>query len=114
MAGGRGPLLAFVWHLAIARDRPARLLLGIEPATAQAIGELPIGALDAVSQLLAPRLEARFRGRQQFWGALRDCLRIPSDAGRRARLRRFALQLQGADSARGLPLQRRLRRETQA
>jgi hypothetical protein len=105
--------VAFAWHLAQARDRPARLLLGIEPDTAAVIAELPVGALDAVSQSVAPDLEARFRSRQSFWAAVRDCLRVPSDANRRARLRRFALQLQGSDSARGLQLQRRVRLQTQ-
>lgn len=106
--------LAFAWHLAQARDRPARLLLGMEPATAQALAEVPAGVLDGLALSIAPQLEARFRDRESFWSALRDCLRIPSDAVRRARLRRLALQLQGTDSARSLQLQRRIRLKAQA
>jgi hypothetical protein len=106
--------LAFAWHLAQARDRSARLLLGMDPATAQALAEVPVGMLDGVAQAMAPQLEARFCARESFWSAVRDCLRIPSDAVRRARLRRLALQLQGSDSARGLLLQRRVRLQTQA
>ncbi|MCU0975013.1 MAG: hypothetical protein MUC71_01710 [Steroidobacteraceae bacterium] len=105
--------LSFAWHLAQARDRPARLLLGMEPATAHAIAEVPVGLLDGLALGLAPQLEARFCGRPCFWMAVRDCLRIPSDAVRRARLRRLALQLQGADSARGQQLQRRVRLQAQ-
>jgi hypothetical protein len=106
--------LAFAWHLAQVRDRPARLLLGMEPVTAQALAEVPVGLLDGLAQSVAPQLEARFRDRPAFWGAVRDCLRIPSDAVRRARLRRLALQLQGADSARLLQIQRRARLQHQA
>lgn len=105
--------LSFAWHLAQARDRPARLLLGMEPATAQALAEVPVGLLDGLAAAVAPQLEARFSSRPSFWTAVRDCLRIPSDAVRRARLRRLALQLQGTDSARGQQLQRRVRLQAQ-
>ncbi len=113
LAGFTRAALSFAWHLAQARDRPARLLLGMEPATAQALAEVPVGLLDGLASGLSPQLEARFSNRPSFWMAVRDCLRIPSDAVRRARLRRLALQLQGTDSARGQQLQRRIRLQTQ-
>lgn len=106
--------LAFAWHLAQARERAARLLLGMEAATVGVLAEMPVGQVDGLAQAMASQLQARFASRPSFWGAIRDCLRIPSDAVRRARLRRLALQLQGADSAREQQLQRRVRLQAQA
>lgn len=114
LAGLTRSVLSFAWHLAQARERAARLLLGMETATAAVLAELPVGVLDGLALSMAPQLQARFASRPSFWSALRDCLRIPSDAARRERLRRLALQLQGADSAREQQLQRRLRLHAQA
>ena len=104
--------MVFAWHLADARDRAARLVLGLEPATAAALAEVPVGQLEGCAQQMAPRLAARFSGREAFWRARRDTLWFPSDLVTRARLRRLALQLQGMDSARQLQLQRRVIRPT--
>ena len=102
--------LTFAWHLAQDHERSARLLLGIEPATARVLVDLPVGALDALAHGMAPQLGARFCTREVFWGSMRDALRVPSDAARRERLRRLGLQLHGMDSARAQQLHRRGRR----
>jgi hypothetical protein len=102
------------WHLVQAEPRAARLALGMEPATQEALGNVPIGCLDALARRMAGSLAARFCTRERFWFEVSAVLRAGPDAGRLDRLRLLGLQLQGAESARVQLLHRRLRRSTQA
>lgn len=102
------------WHLAQSEPRAARLALGMEPATQDALGSVPIGSLDALAGRVAASLSARFCTRERFWSEVGALLRFGPDAGRLDRLRLLGLQLQGAEAARVQLLHRRLRRSTQA
>jgi len=101
------------WHLVQTEPRAARLALGMEPAIQDVVGEVPIGALDALARRLAGSLSARFCTREGFWSQVNAVLRFGPEAGRLDRLRLLGLQLQGAEAARVQLLHRRLRRSTQ-
>lgn len=102
------------WHLVQAEPRAARLALGMEPATQDVMGNVPIGALDALARRMAGSLSARFCTRERFWSEVNGVLRFGPEDGRIDRLRLLGLQLQGAEAARVQLLHRRLRRSTQA
>jgi len=104
--------LMLAWHLAQLDFRVARLALGVEPGTQEALESLPVGALDSFARRLAPAVSARFATRQRFWSQLTTALRMPTEAARLERLKLLGLQLQGAESARVQQLHRRLRRIT--
>jgi hypothetical protein len=102
--------LMLAWHLAQLDYRVARLALGVEPGTQEALESLSVGALDSFARRLAPAVSARFATRQRFWFQLIAALRMPRDRDRLERLKLLGLQLQGAESARVQQLHRRLRR----
>lgn len=102
------------WHLAQTEPCAAQLALGMEPATREVLGDVPIGSLDALARRMAGSLSARFCTRERFWSEVTSVLRFGPDSGRLDRLRLLGLQLQGAEAARMQLLHRRLRRSTQA
>jgi hypothetical protein len=102
--------LVLAWHLAQLDRRVARLALGVEEGTREALESLPLGTLDSFARRLTPAVSARFAGRPRFWSQLIAALRVPSETARLERLKLLGLQLQGADSARVQQLHRRLRR----
>jgi hypothetical protein len=106
--------LMLAWHLAQLDHRVARLALGVEPGTQEALESLPLGVLDSFARRLAPAVSARFCARQRFWSQLIAALRIPTESGRLARVKLLGLQLQGAEAARVQQLHRRVRRSAQA
>jgi hypothetical protein len=101
--------LMLAWHLAQLDYRVARLALGVEPGTQEALESLPVGALDSFARRLAPAVSARFPTRQRFWSQLVAALRVSTDTDSVARLRLLGLQLQGAEAARVQQLHRRVR-----
>lgn len=101
--------LMLAWHLAQLDYRVARLALGVERGTQEALESLPVGALDGFARRLAPAVTARFPTRQRFWSQLVAALRVSSDTDSLARLKLLGLQLQGAEAARAQQLYRRLR-----
>jgi hypothetical protein len=105
--------LMLAWHLAQLDYRVARLALGVEPGTQEALESLPVGALDSFARRLAPAVSARFASRQRFWSRLVAALRMPTETARLERLKLLGLQLQGAESARFQQLHRRVRRIAQ-
>jgi hypothetical protein len=92
----------------------ARLALGVEPGTQEALESLPVGSLDAFARRLAPVVSARFCARERFWAQIAAALRTPAGSPGLDRLKLLGLQLQGAEAARAQQLHRRLRRSTQA
>jgi hypothetical protein len=105
--------LMLAWHLAQLDYRVARLALGVEPGTQEALESLPVAALDGFARRLAPAVSARFATRQRFWSRLVAALRMPTETARLERLKLLGLQLQGAESARVQQLHRRVRRIAQ-
>lgn len=106
--------LMLAWHLAQLDPRVARLALGVEPGTQEALESLPVGSLDAFARRLAPVVSARFCARERFWAQIAAALRTPAGSPGLDRLKLLGLQLQGAEAARAQQLHRRLRRSTQA
>ena len=102
------------WHLVQVEPRAARLALGMEPATQEVLGNVPIGSLDALAARVTGSLSARFCTRERFWSEVSAVLRFGPETGRLDRLRLLGRQLQGAEAARVQLLHRRLRRSTQA
>jgi hypothetical protein len=106
--------LMLAWHLAQLDPRVARLALGVEPGTQEALESLPVGALDTFARRLAPIVSARFCTRERFWAQVAVALHVPVGSSGLDRLKLLGLQLQGAEAARAQQLHRRLRRSTQA
>lgn len=106
--------VTLAWHLVQTEPRAARLALGMEPATQDVLGGVPLGSLDALARRMAPSLSARFCTRERFWSQVTAVLRFGPETGGLDRLRLLGLQLQGAEAARAQLLHRRLRRSTQA
>lgn len=98
-----------LWHLAQTRAACARLAFGAAPATIAALASMPVAAADRLARRVAGALGARFGTRTRFWQQFEGCASRPDDAAVDA-LRQLGLQIQGAESARGLALQRRHRR----
>ncbi len=93
--------VVLAWHLAHCNQAMARLALGLEDRSLQVIRDVPVGALDSLASRVASALRARFARREAFWQLL--CLAL-KNGGHHERLRISAMQLQGAEAARALPV----------
>lgn len=101
-------VIMVAWHLAQMRASCARLVFGASPATVAAIAAMPVASVDRVARRVCLALSARFGSRTRFWLQFEGCAVQPNERSV-AMLRQLGLQIQGADSARGQALQRRLR-----
>jgi hypothetical protein len=97
------------WHLAQTRTAGARLVFGASAATVAALAAMPVAAVERLARRVAPALSARFGSRARFWSQFEGCAARP-DEGAVNTLRQLGLQIQGAEIARSLALQRRQRR----
>lgn len=101
-------VIMVAWHLTQTRASRARLVFGASPATVAAIAAMPVASVEGVARRVCLALSARFGARTRFWLQFEGCAAEPNERSV-AMLRQLGLQIQGAESARGQALQRRLR-----
>ncbi|MEA3152046.1 MAG: hypothetical protein QOD56_2985 [Gammaproteobacteria bacterium] len=87
--------LFFAWHVALASELAARLLLGMNDATVAAFRTATIDCLPSVGLAEAANLTARWSHCPSYWRALTGAAAHPNPAGLR-RVQLYGLQLTAA------------------